>query len=57
MKEMVNEAVDSDIQLWTLRTWRKNYFIFNDRHRGMGMDIDDMSYEVCLTPYSDDVIF
>ncbi|AQK62703.1 Protein MOR1 [Zea mays] len=51
MKEMVNAAVDSDIQLWTLRTWRKNYFIFSDRYRGMGMDIDDMSYNFCLSCY------
>lgn len=25
----------------------ENYFIFNDRYRGMRMDIDGMSYEVC----------
>jgi len=26
----------------------ENFFLFNDRHRGMRMDIDGMSYEVCL---------
>jgi hypothetical protein len=34
----------------------ENYFIFNDRHRGMRMDIDGMSYEVCLNLESLDLI-
>jgi hypothetical protein len=35
----------------------ENYFIFNDRHRAMRMDIDDMPYEVCLlVPCIEDVV-
>jgi hypothetical protein len=34
----------------------ENYFIFNDRHRAMRMDIDGMSYEVRLAPCSEDIV-